>query len=152
MEESRAKTFSLSRSCGTPIIGPSASNQLSRLDRLGLEYLDLYLIHTPFAFKPGDEQDPRDANGDILYDHEVTLLDTWKAMESLVDHGKCRAIGVSDMIALLLVGSYRQSPVTTFAVDRKGRWNNTPRRRCLFHNLTCSIFQIADLVERHRLI
>jgi alcohol dehydrogenase (NADP+) len=67
------------------------------LDRLGLEYLDLYLIHTPFAFKPGDEQDPRDENGNILYDHEVTLLDTWRAMETLVDHGKCRAIGLSDI-------------------------------------------------------
>jgi aldehyde reductase len=67
------------------------------LDRLGLEYLDLYLIHTPFAFKPGDDQDPRDENGNVLYDHEVTLLDTWKAMESLVDHGKCRAIGLSDI-------------------------------------------------------
>jgi alcohol dehydrogenase (NADP+) len=67
------------------------------LDRLRLEYLDLYLIHTPFAFQPGDEQDPRDENGNVLYDHEVTLLDTWKAMESLVDHGKCRAIGLSDI-------------------------------------------------------
>src|SRR5215469_12031532 len=53
--------------------------------------------------------------------------------------------------ALLLVGSCRQSPVTTFAVDRKRRWNTTPRwRRCLFHNLTYSIFQIADLVELKR--
>jgi aldehyde reductase len=60
-------------------------------------YLDLYLIHTPFAFQPGDEQDPRDQNGNVLYDHGVTLLDTWKAMESLVDHGKCRAIGLSDI-------------------------------------------------------
>jgi aldehyde reductase len=67
------------------------------LDRLGLKYLDLYLIHTPFAFQPGDEQDPRDQNGNVLYDHGVTLLDTWKAMESLVDHGKCRAIGLSDI-------------------------------------------------------
>jgi len=67
------------------------------LDRLGLEFLDLYLIHTPFAFKPGDDHDPRDENGNVLYDHEVTLLDTWKAMESLVDHGKCRAIGLSDI-------------------------------------------------------
>src|ERR1700743_1110591 len=38
------------------------------LDRLKLKYLDLYLIHTPFAFQPGDEQDPRDQNGNILYD------------------------------------------------------------------------------------
>ena len=67
------------------------------LERLRLNYLDLYLIHTPFAFQPGDEQDPRDENGNVLYDHGVTLLDTWRAMESLVDHGKCRAIGLSDI-------------------------------------------------------
>jgi len=67
------------------------------LDRLGLNYLDLYLIHTPFAFQPGDEQDPRDHKGNILYDDGVTLLDTWRAMESLVDRGRCRAIGLSDI-------------------------------------------------------
>jgi aldehyde reductase len=67
------------------------------LDRLRISYLDLYLIHTPFAFQPGDEQDPRDQNGNVLYDDGVALLDTWRAMESLVDHGKCRAIGLSDI-------------------------------------------------------
>ena len=67
------------------------------LDRLRLEYLDLYLIHTPYAFQPGDEQDPRDQNGNVLYDNGVTLLDTWRAMENLVDHGRCRAIGLSDI-------------------------------------------------------
>jgi len=59
--------------------------------------LDLYLVHTPFAFQPGDEQDPRDQSGNVIYDHEVTLLDTWKAMESLMDDGTCRAIGLSDI-------------------------------------------------------
>src|SRR5262250_824809 len=67
------------------------------LDRLGLKYFDLYFIHIPFAFQPGDDQDPRDQSGNVLYDHDVTLLDTWRAMESLVDHGKCRAIGLSDI-------------------------------------------------------
>ena len=67
------------------------------MDRLGLKYLDLYLIHTPFAFQPGDEQDPRDQKGNVIYDKGVTLLDTWRALESLVDHGKCRAIGLSDV-------------------------------------------------------
>ena len=64
------------------------------LRRLRLDYLDLYLIHTPFAFQPGDEQDPRDQNGHVIYDNGVSLLDTWRAMESLVDGGKCRAIGL----------------------------------------------------------
>src|SRR5271154_606202 len=67
------------------------------LDRLQLKYLDLYLIHTPFAFQPGDNQDPLDQNGNVVYDQGVTLLDTWKALETLVDHGKCRAIGLSDI-------------------------------------------------------
>jgi len=67
------------------------------LKRLQLDYVDLYLIHTPFAFQPGDEQDPRDASGNVIYDTEVTLLDTWRALEGLVDEGKCKAIGLSDV-------------------------------------------------------
>src|ERR1700728_3907450 len=67
------------------------------LKRLQVDYADLYLIHTPFAFQPGDEQDPRDANGDVIYDKRVTLLDTWRALEALVDGGKCKAIGLSDV-------------------------------------------------------
>jgi len=67
------------------------------LKKLQLEFVDLYLIHTPFAFQPGDEQDPRDTNGTVIYDKEVTLLDTWRAMEALVDEGQCRAIGLSDV-------------------------------------------------------
>ncbi|OQP44846.1 dehydrogenase [Niastella yeongjuensis] len=67
------------------------------LKRLQLNYLDLYLIHTPFAFQPGDEQDPRDQSGNVIYDNSISLTDTWKAMERLVDGGKCRAIGLADV-------------------------------------------------------
>jgi diketogulonate reductase-like aldo/keto reductase len=67
------------------------------LKKLQVDYVDLYLIHTPFAFRPGDEQDPRDASGKVMYDKAVTLLDTWRAMEGLVDEGKCKAIGLSDV-------------------------------------------------------
>lgn len=65
--------------------------------RLRLDYIDLYLIHTPFAFQPGDNQDPRDKNGNVVYDNGITLMDTWRAMEALVDGGKCKAIGLSDV-------------------------------------------------------
>ncbi|HZZ79048.1 MAG TPA: aldo/keto reductase [Gemmataceae bacterium] len=67
------------------------------LKRLQVDYVDLYLIHTPFAFQPGDDQDPRDANGNVIYDKGVTLLDTWRALETLVDEGRCKAIGLSDI-------------------------------------------------------
>src|ERR1700723_3744932 len=87
------------------------------LDRLRLNYLDLYLIHTPFAFQPGDEQDPRDQNGNVLYDRDVTLLDTWRAMESLVDHGKCRAIGLSDVNLSQLLPIYESARIKPAVVQ-----------------------------------
>jgi diketogulonate reductase-like aldo/keto reductase len=48
--------------------------------RLQLDYVDCYLIHTPFAFRPGDEQDPRDERGQVIYDRGVTLIETWQAL------------------------------------------------------------------------
>jgi diketogulonate reductase-like aldo/keto reductase len=65
--------------------------------RLQIDYADCYLIHTPFAFRPGDEQDPRDEGGQVIYDKGVTLAETWQALERLVDDGRCRAIGLSDV-------------------------------------------------------
>src|SRR6476660_8659156 len=67
------------------------------LKKLQIDYVDLYLIHTPFAFQPGDEQDPRDTNGKVIYDKGVALLDTWRALEELVAEGRCKAIGLSDV-------------------------------------------------------
>ena len=87
------------------------------LDRLRLNYLDLYLIHTPFAFQPGDEQDPRDESGNVLYDRGVTLLDTWRAMESLVDKGRCRAIGLSDITLDGLLPIYESARIKPAVVQ-----------------------------------
>jgi diketogulonate reductase-like aldo/keto reductase len=67
------------------------------LKKLQLDYADLYCIHTPFAFKPGDEQDPRDEKGNVIYDSATTLMDTWRALENLVDEGRCKAIGLSNV-------------------------------------------------------
>jgi diketogulonate reductase-like aldo/keto reductase len=75
-------------------VGPALERSLRRLR---VDHVDSYLIHTPFAFRPGDEQHPRDEHNQTIYDPGVTLVETWHAMERLVDQGKCRAIGLSDI-------------------------------------------------------
>lgn len=87
------------------------------LKRLRLEYLDLYLIHTPFAFQPGEDQDPRDENGNVIYDKGVTLLDTWRAMESLVDSGRVGAIGLSDVTLDDLIPIYEAARIKPAVVQ-----------------------------------
>jgi diketogulonate reductase-like aldo/keto reductase len=65
--------------------------------RLQIDYVDCYHIHTAFAFRPGEEQDPRDESGQVIYDSGVTLIETWGALERLVDEGRCKSIGLSDV-------------------------------------------------------
>jgi alcohol dehydrogenase (NADP+) len=86
-------------------------------ERLGIRYVDLYLIHTPFAFQPGDNFDPRDQNGNIIYDDGVTLLETWRAMESLAEKDKCRAIGLSDVTLEKLVPVYEAARIKPAVVQ-----------------------------------
>lgn len=95
-------------------VGPACEGSL---ERLKLNYLDLYLIHTPFAFQPGEDQDPRDQNGDILCDRGVSLLDTWRAMEVLVDRGRCRAIGLSDINLDRLLPIYESARIKPTVVQ-----------------------------------
>jgi len=79
--------------------------------RLQIDDVDCSMIHTPFAFRPGDDQDPTDACGQVAYDSGVTLLETWQALERLVDEGRCGAIGLSDItLGTLLVPEARLWP------------------------------------------
>ncbi|XP_067656759.1 1,5-anhydro-D-fructose reductase-like isoform X1 [Haliotis asinina] len=86
------------------------------LDKLGLSYVDLYLMHTPFAFKESDEICPRDADGNVLMS-DIDYVETWKAMEPLLEKGLVRSIGVSNfnleqMERLLKTDGLKVKPVT----------------------------------------
>lgn len=65
------------------------------LKNLGLDYLDLYLVHWPMASKSGDELFPKDSNGATLMT-DTDYLDTWKGMEQIYELGLAKNIGISN--------------------------------------------------------
>jgi len=72
------------------------------LEELGLDYLDLYLIHWPVAFKPGNKENPLmpphpSKEGYVDLDTSTPYVDTWKAVNNLLKTGKVRAVGVSNL-------------------------------------------------------
>lgn len=56
------------------------------LERLGMDYLDLCLIHWPGVAK-------QDIKSEL---NQSVRLETWRALEQLYREGKCRSIGVSN--------------------------------------------------------
>jgi len=77
---------------------------------LGVDYLDLYLVHFPIALKyvPIGERyppewifNPDDDNPEMVVD-PVPLSETWRAMEALVQAGLVRNIGVCNYNSALL--------------------------------------------------
>ena len=70
---------------------------------LGVEYLDLYLIHWPVAFVPGSN---------LELDPTTTLQDTWRTLEGFVRANLTRHIGLSnfakaDVEAILDIATIR---------------------------------------------
>ena len=86
---------------------------------LGLDYLDLYLIHFPLAQKhvPIEHRYPAgwffdpDADAPRVELDPVPIIETWQAMERLVDAGLVREIGVCNFGCSLLRDLCNQATV-----------------------------------------
>lgn len=65
------------------------------LKDLGVEYVDLYLMHWPSPFKDGSSMFPKGEDGKVVAG-SADYVDTYKAMEECQRKGKAKAIGVSN--------------------------------------------------------
>ncbi|KAJ5185727.1 Short-chain dehydrogenase/reductase SDR [Penicillium cf. griseofulvum] len=72
-------------------VGPALQQSL---DDLGMEYVDLFLMHWPVAWKAGEDLFPKKDGKPIM--ENIDILDTYAAMEQLLKTGKVKAIGVSN--------------------------------------------------------
>jgi diketogulonate reductase-like aldo/keto reductase len=72
------------------------------LSDLKLDYLDLYLMHWGIAFPHGENLEPVDKEGYAITDN-VSIQETWKAMETLVKKGLVKSIGVANFTTMMLV-------------------------------------------------
>lgn len=86
------------------------------LSDMQLDYLDLFLIHFPIAFKyvPFEEKYPPEfycGDGDKFHYEDVPLLDTWKAMEKLTKTSKVKSIGISNFSGALILDLLRGAEI-----------------------------------------
>ena len=97
------------------------------LDDLGLDYVDLYLIHFPIALKfvPFEKRYPPewfydpDAESPVMESDAVPLAETWHAMERIADGGLSRDIGVCNYGVSLLrdLLSYARRPPAVLQIE-----------------------------------
>lgn len=69
------------------------------LDRLKMDYVDLFLVHWPIAAESDENRMPKiGADGKYIIKKDLTNNPepTWRAMEEIYRSGKARAIGVSN--------------------------------------------------------
>lgn len=66
------------------------------LERLQLDYIDLYLMHSPCAYKEdtGDLR-PRDLSQNVIFS-TASFVDTWRQMKKLQQEGLVKDIGISN--------------------------------------------------------
>lgn len=96
------------------------------LDDMKLDYLDLFYIHFPISqtFVPFEEKYPpglftgaQDQKDGIISQENVPILDTYRALEELVDEGLIKSIGISNFSAALVMDLLRGARIKPVALQ-----------------------------------
>ncbi len=118
------------------------------LDRLKLDYLDLYLIHWPIAFKSGVVLP--ESSKDYLPLSQAPLVDTWRAMQQAQKTGLTRAIGVSNFTVrhLELLKECDNMPAINQVEMHPLLTQNTLRAYCHKHGIALTAYAPLGSTDR----
>lgn len=148
------------------------------LKSLGLDYVDLFLVHWPLLMNPdgNDDRFPKLPNGDRDIIRSYNHVDTWKQMEAVLETGKTRSVGVSNVCAsssclllfplcLVLSSSalfpsfplslFPSSPLSSFLCPRSSRrrpsfpLSSHPRPSSLFPSFPLTHTNLAQYSKRY---
>ncbi|KAJ8670146.1 hypothetical protein QAD02_001405 [Eretmocerus hayati] len=114
------------------------------LKNLGLEYVDLYLIHAPagiVADKDGKIVENED--GSVVLDDSTDLIATWKAMEDQVKAGLVKSIGLSNFNESQISSIIENSEIKPSNLQVELQAYNQQRRLrefCNQHNISITAY------------
>ncbi|XP_001602440.2 aldo-keto reductase family 1 member A1-B [Nasonia vitripennis] len=113
------------------------------LKDLGLDYVDMYLIHTPFAVKEGENlSSKQDKDGNDLFD-DVDHKALWKAMERQVKEGRAKSIGLSNFNQSQVLNIYNNAEIkpSNLQVETHAYLQQKQLRKfCKEHNIVMTAY------------
>ncbi|XP_011501251.1 PREDICTED: alcohol dehydrogenase [NADP(+)]-like [Ceratosolen solmsi marchali] len=115
------------------------------LEKLNLQYVNMYLIHKPFAFVKDKYkyEAAKYENGSVMLDLEANHLLIWKEMEKLVKAGLTRSIGLSNFNESQLLNIYHNSEIkpSNLQIELQAYNQQRPMRRlCAEYSITVTAF------------
>lgn len=115
------------------------------LKKLGLDYLDMYLIHMPFAFKL-DENAYTPAvheDGTYVLDLDTNPVSVWKEMEEQVKKGRTKSIGLSNFNEKQVLDIWENAQIkpSNLQIELHAYLQqNSLRQLCQMHNIIITAY------------
>ena len=81
------------------------------LNNLGLDYLDLALVHWPIALRPGTGITRDLDQNNQTYDVDISVVEAWRGMEDAFKLGLAKSIGVSNFNSEQLTRILKQTAI-----------------------------------------